>query len=458
MTKSGVKTDNSDPDSGGKIDSKYAGIDTPGLSNEKSSNNFFSDNNASIYHNQTLGQEAPKINETTYADPPYTSKDKAKKLSDIREKFAKNADKPTTASADKGEKDIPTIINSVDPNQTAQVLPMMYPKLMQMVSILGIGSGNNQDNNNYIPSGIGYVLYDSFTGALCLLVRSYGFEQVITVFILALDNNVNSINPLYKDIVINSISKLIQLALYFGPLNIPVSKYDETYYGDIVPEPLVDTVPDLYVKQYYTFDSDPYPGYIQWNSPDNTKKVFTKRPAQSYVFSSSSQEIYSDSERELAKDLDVYIRNKNLTVSILNSILSKQTTNIEQNTLNNSVGNNVGKKSNLFGGMLGGQLQSLLNTFSNSQLPNSVLNKGSISQVLEQYKKDMGLNNQIFNLGKSALGGNMINFGGMSGGGGGGAGSGFPTANFNNLNNNNVSTAELATITYLINILGVKIT
>lgn len=234
-TKTGVKTDNTDPDSGGKIDPKYAGIDTPGLSNEKSSNNFFADNNSSIFHNQILGQNKPEVDgDITYADPPYTLKDKSKKLSDVREKFAKNADKPTTASADKGEKDLPSIVSSVDPNQTAQVLPMLYPQLMRMVSVLGMGSGNNPNNNNYLPSGISNVIFDSFTGALCILVRKYGFQLVIEVFIAALYQKINLINPLYKDIVINSLGNLIRLALYFGPLNIPVSYYDESYYGSLL--------------------------------------------------------------------------------------------------------------------------------------------------------------------------------------------------------------------------------
>jgi hypothetical protein len=114
-------------------------------------------------------------------------------------------------------------------------------------------------------------------------------------------------------------------------------------------------------------------------------------------------------------------------------------------------------------------LQMLMQMFQSEQLPTSVLNQGGINNVMQQFTKDMGLNNQIFQIGQQILGGggflggsplgmlgnmggigNIMggfgmggmegvlggmglgglmggfgSFGGGSGGGGGGAGAGF---------------------------------
>lgn len=468
-------------------------------------------------NNQTMGGKKPRIDaEVKYADNPAVKPDDSKTLADVREKFAPNADKPTTASADKGEKNLPSVIQSVDPEGRAQVLPQMYQQMQQMMSIMNMGSGGGGSGagqngiSNNIPSGTGIVLQDSFTGALAILTRNYGFERVVSVFTQVLDNGgIDQIDSRFTKIVQNALSNLIKLALYFGPLNIPVSVYEETIFGDLIPEPLVSTseVPDYYVKQYFPIYKDPYPGYIKWVSPTSaTTVVWTKREPSTYYFETSSQEVFSISETELAEDLSPYVRIDNpiipFTPSIFNEILIKQIDNIEENTLNNSVGNNAGGSGsgggNNMGGALGGQLQSLMQMFQGQQLPKSVLNQGEIGNVMQQFQKDMGLNNQLFTLANGALGGgsplssmmgmggisNIMGgfgaggggiggvlgnltggsgllgsfggFGGASGGGGGAAGSGFPTAGFGNYNGGNISSSGLKNIQQLLTLLGIE--
>lgn len=447
----------------------------------------FENNNKTVSPNhQVLGGKKPKINaDVRYADAPAVKPDESKSLEDAREKFAPNADKPTSASADKGQTDLPQLMKQIDPQGKAQVLPQMYPQLMQMSNILGMGSGmmgssgsqntpqNVLQNTNPIPSGISVVINDSFTGALALLSIKYGFERVIQVFTSLLDNGgIDQIDSRFQDIVKNSIANLIKVALYYGPLNIPVSVYDETIYGDIVPDPVVsdNNVPDGYIKQYYTISQDPYPGYIEWLSQDKSKKVYTKRAPGSYVYTSPNEETYSKSEIEIANDLKPYIWVQTpqpiLTTQILNEILAKQVVNVENSITNNNIGNNASQNNNM-----GGQLQSLMQMLLSQQLPNSVLNQSEIQNTMKQYSKDMSFNNQLFELGNQAIGsgsggalgslnnmggasnimsgfnsggggisgvlgnlggGNLLGsfggFGGGSGGGGGGAGSGFPGA------------------------------
>lgn len=525
-----------DKSTGGKIDK--AGPDNPAVTNHESDNENAFEDGMRIFFNQTLDQEKPDVTKDNndYGSPADATEKQAKKLEDVRDKFAKNADKPTTASGDKGEKDLSKILQKVDPQQKAQVLPQLFKQMQQMQSILNMGSGmgggggggGQQQPPSILPAGIVTVMQDSFTGALAILVRKHGFESVIEVMLYALENNrIYDINPIFRNIVKNAIANLIKAALYFGPLNIPISQYDQVVFGLKVPSPLIDRkdVPDYYYKVYYLDPtSDPYPGYQRWESPDFTKIVYTMRDPKSYVFTTPAEEIYSISETEIAEDLEMYFvtvgqgSNKKyvniLTGIILNDILIKQCYNIENNTMDANMGNNAGNNMNnqQAGGsggsnmaqMLGGLLQQLMSKLQQEQLPKSVLNQGDIQKVMQQFQKDMGFNNQLFEMAKGALGGgnplqSMLGgdmggmggmggmfggiqgimggfmsggggaggamggnfgtgggFGGGSSGGGGGAGSGFPTANLGDYNGGGISNNGMRTLQDMLTLLSIQ--
>ena len=471
-----------------------------------------------VYHNQkVLQQKKPELEASVkYADAPFVDVDEAKKLADVREKLAKNADKPTTASGDKGEKDLPNVIKQVDPQGTAQVIPQIYQKMSQMRGILSFGGGmggsgggsgsgaGSGATDGYNGAGASYTLQDSFTGALAILTKKYNFERVISIFVKTLEgDNINYIDEAYRKYVTNGIANLIKLALYFGPLNIPVSQYDDTVFGDLVPDIVVlaDGVPDMYVKQYYTLSEDPYPGYIEWLSPDGKEKVYVKKEPNSYHYTSCAQEVFSISELLIAKYLDPYFNPRQipvetLTATILNDILAEQMYLIEENTANNSMGNNSNNNQNS-GNMMGGMLQQLMSTVMQQLQSDSVLNSGEIQQVLEKNKKTMGVNNQLFDIAKGALqggsplgslgnmgglsnimggfmsGGGGLNgvlggaglgnliggfggFGGNSGGGGGGAGSGFSVTPNETYNGGNVSSEGMKDIEQMLRLLGIQ--
>lgn len=506
--------------SGGKIDKPA--IDNPAYSKKQADKKAF-DQGKTVYHNtEVLDQKKPKIveGEVKYADPPtYDENDDAKQIKDVREKLAKNADKPTTASADQGQTDMTQIVQQVDPQKQAQVLPQLYQQMQSMSSIMmmgmgggaggGSGSNNNQTPTAAIPSGVQNTIQDSFTGALAILVRSYGFERVIDVFTTLLTaENKKFIDPAYRNIVINALSNLIKLALYFGPLDIPVSQYSNGVFGKVAPPSdkivLESKVPDLWRKVYYTQTADPYPGYQEWVSyEDVSNKLWVRKPEKYYHFSSASQEVFYTSETEIAADLEPYIKVQSpqpkLTIAKLNSILRKQNVNIENNTMNNAIGNNSGNNNqNNLQNMLGGQLKQLIQGMMSDQMSKTVL-QGNVKQGIEEYTKHMGITNQLFELGSSALGGgqgglgslsnmggigNIMGgfssggggiggvlgnvtggagllgsfggFGGNSNGGGGGAGSGFPTAGFGQYNGGNVSDSGLKNINELLLLLGVQ--
>lgn len=454
-------------------------------------------------------KEKPKLTgEVKYADAPFVDSKDGEKLEDVRKDYAKNGDKPTTASA-KAKKDLPGTVKEVDGSGKAQVMPELYQNMNQIMSLLsmaggmaaGLGGSGGGGAGTLVISGSSVILQDAFTGALALLVRRYGFEETILVFntTLSMPGAYNSLDPMYRTIVYNSLANLIRLALYFGPLNIPTSYYDDTYFGDLVPTPVVAAaqVPNGYVKQYYALANDPYPGYEEWRSPTTSSKVYVRKAKDSYHFNNANEEIYSTTERSLAEKFYPYfaVSENNVTVikimtpQILNQILHDSLLTVENNLYVLNLGSGSNNSSNL-AGMLGGLLSMLIQLLmTQMQEQDSAVQGSDLQQTMQKFQKEMGINNQILQIGKNmlstgaglgALGamggldgilggftsgglggvmGGMFggggSFGGGSGGGGGGAGDGFAGYN-GNYSGGGVSPDGLKDIEKLLTLLGIE--
>lgn len=527
-----------DNKTGGKITPKDAGPDTSGFTSTNEEDFF--DLAKTILFNQFLGQDKPKVEDPKYPESPGIEKSKSKELEDVRKKVAPSGDKPTTAAAQKGSKKLPKVVKEVDPGGKAQQLPELYQQMSMIMGILsmgaglGGGSGGGGGGSGFTvtgtPSGMSVVLTDGFVGALAILVRKFGFERVIKTFVLITlpNGGLAQLDSWYQPIVTKAIATLLKVALYYGPLNIPISSYDETYYGDIVPTNVVikEDVPDFYVKQYYGISAEPYPGYDQWKDPnDLTKIVYVRREPGSYVFSSASEEIYSEVELGIAADLDKYFYvdptqyridqgAQPLFPRYLNDVLDKWIKQIEVYQGNLMIGNNVGSGGGggnmaAMMGMLIGLLMQLIQMFQQEQIgsKNGTV-VGSVSDVIQDFQKQMGMSGQILQMGMSALGGgglggalgglgNLAQIGGMggfgslggilgmagmgdiggmlgglmggfgflgggSGGGGGGAGSGFPDATiggsgaWNEATNSGLSNNEISDMQTLVTLLGIE--
>lgn len=367
-----------------KLDkNSFGGIDSP-LAKELRNDSFFS---------AALGQKS-KVQD----DPkkqPYASKTAVAMDSGVPavktaiEKFAPKADDPTTAAADPGL-DINKAIQQVDPMGKAQVFANMVKQFNLIKSIMNIAGGSSGGGAPSAPQKT--IITDSLSGALCILANQYTYQQVIDAFNTALEKNgINSILPDYQDIVKNALASLIEKAILFGEDNIPKPIVPPIYYGEPVPEQLTDTVPDLYLKQYYTGSTDPYIGYIQWLSNDYTKTIYTKRTVNDPPYESMDDEIKAISEQELAADLAPYIENNILTTSILNILLPKQNTNINNNGMDRALGKNT--SSNLMSNLtqLLGIVGTAVNLAQSLHLPNSVLNSGSITTSMTNFSKSMGM-------------------------------------------------------------------
>ena len=321
-----------------------------------------------------IGERDPKPKFARFEDKP----DEAKGVKDLREKSTMK-DKPTSADGKKGLKDLPSVISQV--GNAASFLQNMYSQ-MGMVSALMSGSSQSSRKT---------TIEDSLSGALAILSNKWTYDVVIDVFDAALaDNNILLIDEVYRDLVKNAMAKLYLAAIENGTENIPVTEY--TFVTEIGEPPinLVEEVPNFYIQQYFLQSEDPYPGYIKWNSPDTDDYVYTVRNIGDIYYTSAQEEVYSISELELAKSLDPYVENANLTASILNDLIKEQEVNVENNTEEKTLGKGAsGPNAAALAAKLLGYMSTINNLQKSLQLPVSVLSQGKINTTLKGFEKQM---------------------------------------------------------------------
>lgn len=339
-------------------------------------------------HNKAIGGKPFNPNKDRYNNAQYVENGTGPEdIKTARSKFAPNADKPTTASGDASKK-LPEIIKQVDPAAASQALKAMFTALAMVRAMM----------NSSSPAPRRKTITDALSGALCILSKEFGFDRVVFVMNRALENDgLAQISEDYRDIVKNAVADLITKAVQFGAKNIPVKEYP-VYKPVLVsrivlPGLIVDVVPDLYKQMYYPVNSDPYPGYVHWVSPDGKTNVFTARKPNEKIYTDAEEEIYATCEIELAEDLRPYFIKKDLilTAVILNRFLQKQDNNVQNNGMEKAMGKNAGV--NIMGLMqqLLGLLGTAINLSKNLHLPNSVLNQGAINQTMEKYAKGMAV-------------------------------------------------------------------
>lgn len=316
-----------------------------------------------------------------YATPPKPKKDGKQNYEGNANPNAPNKDKPTTADAKKGLKDLPAAMAAVDPKGLSSIAPKMYQMLGQIAAAAGGASESTRKQ----------TVEDALSGALAILSNKYTFEYLTLVFNNALQNDgIKLIDKGYQSVVKNALANLYKNYLTYGEGNIPETTYETvTTIGD-APSPIVTDVPDLYVQQYYTKENDPYPGYIEWISQDGSDIVFTQRTIGDPYYTSSSEEVYSDAEKELAIALEPFVIENNLTAPELNDLLLSQESQIENNTAEKTGGKNSSKQLMSVLMQLAGYAGKIANLQQSLQLPISVLNQGGIKKSHESFMKNIG--------------------------------------------------------------------
>jgi hypothetical protein len=219
------------------------------------------------------------------------------------------ADVPTIASAEKGtEEDVLQIFRKVDPQGKISVLPCLPFNALQI---------NIQLDLTSLISGIVGIVANAIRNAILELARKLGIQKILA----ALNEAAYAINSVRKLIdalartqicgisvlnngtaasadlalaqavsSINGITGYTRGALNYvksssldrditGILNIPLARVPVVSFsplGGVQVEP-----PIGYIQEYYSYNNDPYPGYIRWVDPMNIgNPIYTLRNGQ----------------------------------------------------------------------------------------------------------------------------------------------------------------------------------
>jgi hypothetical protein len=345
---------------------------------------------------QKLAPNNPKINGTVpNINPQYNDATVVKNnagqpaVSTSRSQNAPNADNPTVASAPANMK-LPDALKKVDPKSVASSLKSMMSLLNLVKGVMNSASTHSQTKS--VTKG--------FSGALSILAHNHGYNKVITAFSIALSNNgINYIETAYQPIVKEGLANLIQQVMIFGEDNIPAPKLPPIVYGTVLPAlNLIVSfykVPNLYVQQYHSSTTDPYPGYIQWLGP-NGDYVYSLRLPTQYPYESADEDILRTSEIEIALGFEPYIINSGtiplfLTPAVINNVLDIASANIQKNGMEKNMGN--GSSVNLMSLLpqLMGVAGTALNLSQTSHLPTSFMNQSTVTKSLEKFATNVSM-------------------------------------------------------------------
>lgn len=316
---------------------------------------------------------------------------------------------PTTAAANPSVQKILDALNEVDPQRQSEVLKNFYQEVNKIQNLLTftMSAGSSGTNSAQIPSrGIKNILIDSLTGACSILVKGYGYSNVIVFFDKVLSRaDYDDLYDEYKEIVKNALITLYITVIMYGEKNIPISKIPTVKYGKTVPSPLYTTAPDLYVRQYYYDNMDKYPGYIEWLGPNN-EKIYTLRTSTDYPYNSLKEHVYSESEQGMAKELEPYIKDEKLvfTIQMLNDLIMKYCLLIDQISNQATTGRNSRNRNGNLTQILGAILGSLVQNAQINHIPVSVLDKTKMFNLIsKEVEKQGNLNNVIKPASKKAV-------------------------------------------------------
>jgi hypothetical protein len=343
-------------------------------------------------HNTGIGQTAASQPSAPAYGVGARASEGCEPHSKARELFAKNKDKPTTAAADPGT-DLEKALSQADPKRIAQVFSGLVKQLNLVKSIMNAAAASKSSSGG--PSQLSPsqqpLMLNSFYGALVLLVDRFGFEKVMEVFEKTLSGNkLSLIDKSFSDVIKADLSILLLEVELNGVENLTIPKKPPVVYGNKIPPNVVSSVPDLYIKQYYTEEEDLYQGYIEWRDQTNEIVIYTKRTIVDNPYPYIDDEILIESQFELFESLSPFIRNENLTIQILYSILISQNTINQNQSIDKTMGKNASQNLLQNLSKILGIIGVASNLAESAHLPNSVLNVGKIKKSLDEFSKSIG--------------------------------------------------------------------
>jgi len=389
---------NGDDNSGGQEGLDKTGNDVPSPGRPKETQGK-TPNNAAVDDSQ-IDPTGAKYNEA-----PYKEDDKGQDGFDYsRKQNAPNADKATIAALDPSLK-LPDAIAQV--GTSGEVLKNMMSLLNIVKGIMAMansGSGSGAAGGG--GTGVVKTVTTALTGALAIIANKYGFLNVIQILTKTFSGDAfYQLEQDYDTIMIEAIVSLVSNAAKYGTTDIPYPTTPTVIYQSVntpVPQPIYGFAPDFYVQQYYSPDSDPWPGFVQWLGPKGDY-IYTVRGATQPNYSTPQQAVYDAAQTQLANLLSPYFENGVITVQDFNKILDEVSTTTTNNGTNAILGNNSSSNIMAMAMQLLGIIGSMINQAQSSHLPSSVLNVGSMTETLNKFTKNIAYLQQMKNISKPAF-------------------------------------------------------
>ena len=253
------------------------------------------------------------------------------------------ADSATTASASANESDVLTIIKQVDPNGTISSLKCFVPAAITISLTIDLGS---------IAAGFINMIVDALIRTLLDLMELLGINAVlrsISLAAAALANFEAALNAILTGGICAAPAALnsmatgtqalarsvanIQTAISRGANSVQTIRDRLGYTKQEIlsraptvlfrPISVVIDAPAGYTQNYYSYDRDPYPGYIRWTDASGTRDpVFTLRNGQPNYISATQHSSYDVSRATQASLYGLITTGRLNTASLQNTLLN----------------------------------------------------------------------------------------------------------------------------------------
>ena len=384
----GSKLLNDSMNDGGQeiLDPNSKGIDTPNAGHPEDNNNRGLTPNV-----VKVGGTAVNAFSAAYNEAPYVLNGIGPSgLTQARNMFAPNANEKTIAAVNP-QTDLPAALAQV--GTSGEIMPSMVSLLSIVRSLMTMSNQVNSNNGN--NTGTDQYVISAFTSALSIMANKYGFWFVVKVLVNAFSQGAYSeLNPDFDGIVTTSIVNFIQNGITSNFTNLPFTAIPGSNLlpqPGMSPSPIVSSPPEYYIQQYYSITSDPYPGYVQWESATGGEYAYTVRANTQPNYASSEAAIEGGAQIQLVIYLDPFFAANFLTVGDINYVLEIVVPETVTTAQTNALGS--GSSSNMLGlaSLLLGLIGTMINNSQSNHLPNSVLNQSSMTNTLQKFASNMNI-------------------------------------------------------------------
>jgi hypothetical protein len=298
---------------------------------------------------------------------------------------------PTTASAAKlTGAHVLDVIKQVDPSSKSASLPNMVGKYNEVRNIMSMTS----------PGGITNMLGGSMTHLISNIGAQFGIQNAVAIFNTAMKfTGENALDPAVKEAVRLGMVAAMKSANSNGgrpTVYVQPAASVATPYTQAPPALLVVATPPLgYIQQYYTLESDPYPGFIQWLGPTGDFKYTLRNGEPNYP--SAQDHVQHNSYQGMQSQLGQSLKTGNISQKELSKLLNGSAASLAADAISKVLGHGIDLNSIAdFAKQLLGKLGGFISGMLSGHLPTSVLsdaagksvNKYTQNQAVLKKKKD----------------------------------------------------------------------